>query len=225
MTTIGSKPCSLGKSRALRGTPAPGYRSRRDPYNVWAAARRAVVVGALHPLRPPVPDTAPARSSRRQPRHWLLKSEPEVFGLDHLFAAPDRTTCWDGIRNYQARNYMRDDMRVGDLALFYHSNAEPAGVAGIVEVVREAYPDHTAFDADDPHFDPKSRADAPTWLMVDVRAVERFPALVTLETLRATPGLEEMLVLRRGNRLSITPVTPDEWRLVCAIGRAAPGAR
>ena len=172
-----------------------------------------------------MPVTASARSTARQPRHWLLKSEPDVFGLDHLWAAPARTTCWDGIRNYQARNYMRDDMRIGDLALFYHSNAEPAGVAGIVEVVREAYPDHTAFDAQDPHYDPKSRVDAPTWLMVDVRAVERFPALVTLDTLRATPGLEEMLVLRRGNRLSVTPVTPDEWRRVCALGRATAATR
>jgi predicted RNA-binding protein with PUA-like domain len=161
----------------------------------------------------------------RPPRHWLLKSEPQVFGLDHLFEAPARTTCWDGIRNYQARNYMRDEMRVGDLALFYHSNAEPAGVAGIVEVVRDAYPDHTAFDADDPHFDPKSRADAPTWLMVDVRAVERFPTFVALDTLRTALGLEEMLVLRRGNRLSITPVTEDEWRRVCELGRGTARAR
>ena len=166
-----------------------------------------------------MPATAPARTAHREPRHWLLKSEPETFGFDHLWAAPERTTCWDGIRNYQARNYMRDEMQVGDLALLYHSNAEPTGVAGIVEVVRAAYPDHTAFDADDPHFDPKSRPDAPTWLMVDVRAVERFPTLVTLETLRATAGLEEMLVLRRGNRLSITPVSADEWRRVCELGR------
>jgi predicted RNA-binding protein with PUA-like domain len=167
-----------------------------------------------------VPDTA-TRATRRTPRYWLLKSEPAVFGFDHLLGAPDRTTCWDGIRNHQARNYMRDEMRVGDQALFYHSNAEPAGVAGIVEIVREAYPDHTAFDADDPHHDPKSRVDAPTWLMVDVRAVERFPTLVSLDALRAEPQLADMLVLRRGNRLSITPVTAAEWRVVCALGRGA----
>ena len=162
----------------------------------------------------------------RAPRHWLLKSEPEVFGFDHLLATPDRTTCWDGIRNYQARNYMRDEMRVGDRALFYHSNAEPAGVAGIVEVTRAAYPDHTAFDPADPHFDPKSRRDEPTWLMVDVRAVERFPTFVTLEALRGAKGLEEMPILRRANRLSITPVTPAEWTVVCALGGVrAPAAR
>ena len=159
-------------------------------------------------------------------RHWLLKSEPECFGFDHLLAAPDRTTCWDGIRNYQARNYMRDDMRVGDLALFYHSNAEPAGVAGIVEIVRAAYPDHTAFDAGHEHFDPKSDPDEPTWLMVDVRAVERFPHYVSLDALRGAQGLEEMLILRRGNRLSITPVTPAEWAVVCELGGLpAAGAR
>jgi predicted RNA-binding protein with PUA-like domain len=169
-----------------------------------------------------VSDTAPARAARRAPRHWLLKSEPESFGFDHLLAAPDRTTCWDGIRNYQARNFMRDDMRVGDLAFFYHSNTEPAGIAGIVEVVRDAYPDHTAFDADDPHHDPKSRPDAPTWLMVDVRAIEKFPMLVSLDTLRADPALAEMVVLRRGNRLSVTPVTAAEWKRVCALGRREP---
>lgn len=157
---------------------------------------------------------------RRKPCHWLLKSEPDVFGLDHLFAAPDRTTSWNGIRNYQVRNTMRDDMRVGDLGFFYHSSAAPAGIAGIVEVVRDAYADPTAFDATDPYFDPKSRPDAPTWLMVDVRAIERFPTFVTLDVLRAEPQLADMLVLRRGNRLSITPVTADEWRRVCALGRA-----
>ena len=151
--------------------------------------------------------------------HWLMKSEPDEVSVDNALAAPGSTVPWTGVRGYQARNYMRDEMQVGDLALFYHSNAEPTGVAGIVEVVRAAYPDHTAFDADHPHFDPKSRPDAPTWLMVDVRAVERFPTLVTLETLRATAGLEEMLVLRRGNRLSITPVSADEWRRVCELGR------
>ncbi|MDF1502861.1 EVE domain-containing protein [Roseisolibacter sp. H3M3-2] len=161
----------------------------------------------------------------RAPRYWLLKSEADCFGFDHLLAAPDRTTCWDGIRNYQARNYMRDDMRPGDLVLYYHSNAEPPGVAGIAEVVREAYPDHTAFDPEDPHFDPKSRPDEPTWLMVDVRAVEKFPRYVPLEALRGATGLEEMLILRRGNRLSITPVTAAEWKVVCALGGVQPAAK
>jgi predicted RNA-binding protein with PUA-like domain len=152
------------------------------------------------------------------PRYWLFKTEPSVFGYDDLLAAPERTTGWDGVRNYQVRNFMRDEMRVGDRVLFYHSSAEPAGVAGTAEVVREAYPDPTAFDPADPHFDPKSRRDAPAWLTVDVRAVERFPTFVTLDALRAAPGLEEMQVLRRGNRLSVTPVTAAEWQVVCALG-------
>ena len=157
------------------------------------------------------------------PRYWLMKSEPDVFGFDDLLAAPRRTTHWDGVRNHQARNYMRDDMRVGDLVLFYHSNAEPTGVAGIAEVVRAAYPDHTAFDPEDPHFDPKSDPAAPTWLMVDVRARERFARVVPLAELRAAPGLERMLVLQRGNRLSVTPVTAGEWEVVTALGRRTAG--
>jgi predicted RNA-binding protein with PUA-like domain len=152
------------------------------------------------------------------PRYWLMKSEPDVFSFQDLWNAPRRTTSWEGVRNFQARNFMRDEMHVGDGVLFYHSSADPMGVAGIAEVAREAYADSTAFDAADPHFDPKSRREAPTWLMVDVRAVEPFPRVVTLEELRAAPGLAEMQVLRRGNRLSITPVTADEWAIVRRLG-------
>ena len=165
---------------------------------------------------------APAPAAARPAvRHWLLKSEPDVFGFDDLLAAPDRSTSWEGVRNYQARNFMRDDMRVGDLVLFYHSNADPVGVAGIATVARGARPDPTAFDPASPYHDPKSRPDAPTWLMVDVRAVERFARVVTLAELRAHPALAGMQVLQRGNRLSVTPVTPTEWDAVCALGRAA----
>ena len=139
-------------------------------------------------------------ASARQ--YWLLKSEPDVFSFDDLVAAPDGTTNWNGVRNYQARNYLRDSVRVGDGVLFYHSNAEPAGVAGLAEVVRAGYPEPEA-----------------PWTQVDVRAVERFPAVVTLEQLRAEPALAEMVVLRRGNRLSVTPVTEAEWRAVCRVGR------
>ena len=153
------------------------------------------------------------------PRYWLMKSEPDVYGFDDLLKAPDRTTHWDGVRNYQARNFMRDDMKVGDLVLFYHSSAEPAGIAGTAEVVREAYPDHTALDPTDPHFDPKSDRDEPTWVMVDVRAKERFPHFVTLADLRAARGLDKMQALQRGNRLSITPVTEAEWEIVTRLGK------
>ena len=146
-------------------------------------------------------------------RHWLLKSEPSSFSFDDLLAAPGRTTCWDGVRNYQARNFMRDDMRVGDLAFYYHSGDAPA-IAGVAEVVRAAYADHTAFDAADPHFDPKSRRDAPTWMMVDVRALERLDPPITLDELRATPGLDGLELLRRGSRLSVQPVSEEHWRTV-----------
>ena len=162
----------------------------------------------------------PATTARPR-RFWLVKSEPDVFGFDDLLAAPARTTSWEGVRNYQARNFMRDEMAVGDGVLYYHSNAEPAGVAGIAEVARAAYPDPTAFDPASEYFDPKSDPASPVWLMVDVRAVARFPSIVPLATLRATPGLEDMVVLRRGNRLSITPVTPREFAIVERLGRGA----
>ena len=167
-----------------------------------------------------------AGASRAVPtRHWLLKSEPEQFSFDDLLAAPEQTTCWNGVRNYQARNFMRDGMRAGDLVLFYHSNADPTGVAGVAEVAREAYPDPTAFDPADPYFDPKSRPEAPAWLMVDVRAVERFPRLVPLDELRATPALAGMELLRRGSRLSVQPVTREEVAEVRALGRGGAAGR
>ena len=156
-------------------------------------------------------------------RHWLLKTEPESFSFDDLVRATDRTTCWDGVRNFQARNFMRDHMRVGDLVLIYHSNAEPPAVAGIARVAREAYADQSAFDASDDHFDPKSDPAAPTWMMVDVQAVRALRA-VSLGEMRDTPGLESMELLQRGSRLSITPVTPAEWAIVTRLGGAGPRA-
>jgi predicted RNA-binding protein with PUA-like domain len=154
----------------------------------------------------------------RSRRHWLVKSEPDVFSFDDLLASPKRTTCWDGVRNYQARNFMRDDMKKGDLVFFYHSNAEPAAVVGVAEVVREAYPDHTALDPRDPHFDPKSKADAPTWMMVDLRGVERLANPLSLAELRGVAGLERMALLQKGSRLSVQPVSPEEWEIVCRLG-------
>lgn len=157
-------------------------------------------------------------SPRTARRYWLLKSEPGVFSFDDLLASPDRTTCWDGVRNYQARNSMRDGMRVGDGVLFYHSNAAPPAVVGVCEVVREAYPDHTALDRDDPHFDPKSRADAPTWMMVDIRAVEALPRPLSLADLREMKELRQMKLLHKGSRLSVQPVTAAEWKAVLRAG-------
>ena len=160
-------------------------------------------------------------TARRARRHWLVKSEPNVFSFEDLVASPKRTTCWDGVRNYQARNFMRDDMKRGDLVFFYHSNAEPTAIVGVAEVVREAYPDSTAFDPKDPHFDPKSRADAPTWVMVDIRGVEKLKRSLSLDDLRGLKGLEKMALLQKGSRLSVQPVSADEWAIVLRIGMSA----
>ncbi len=153
-------------------------------------------------------------------RHWLLKTEPTSFSFDDLWSAPSRSTFWDGIRNYQARNTMRDDMQAGDLAFIYHSSCDPTGIAGVAEVTRAGYADHTAFDPHDPHFDPKSKPESPTWYMVDVRAVKRFSSLITLEELRNVEGLERMVLLQRGSRLSVQPVTENEWAVITRTFRS-----
>lgn len=147
--------------------------------------------------------------------YWLVKSEPEAFSFNDLLKSPRQTTCWDGVRNYQARNTLRDLMKKGDRVFYYHSNAEPAGIVGICEVVKEGYPDHTAFDRKDPHYDPKSKADAPTWYMVDVKAVQALPRLLTLAELKGLKGLEKMALLQKGSRLSVQPVTAKEWQVIC----------
>ncbi len=151
-------------------------------------------------------------------RYWLVKSEPDVFSFDDLLARPKRTTHWDGVRNYQARNTMRDDMKKGDLVFFYHSSADPTEIAGIAEVVREGYPDPTALDPKDSHFDPKSKADAPSWYMVDLKAVEKLTRPITLAELRTMKGLEKMTLLQKGSRLSVQPVTEQEWKIIHAAG-------
>jgi len=150
--------------------------------------------------------------------HWLIKSEPDEFSFDDLWQAKGRRTMWDGVRNYQARNYLRDGMKVGDQVLYYHSNADPAGVVGVAEVVREAYPDPTQFEPGHPHEDPKSEREAPRWVAVDVRALQRLPRVVTLADLKAEPALAGMAVVQRGSRLSVTPVTAREWAVVLALG-------
>lgn len=147
------------------------------------------------------------------PNHWLMKSEPDEASIDHLAAAPHQTLPWTGVRNYQARNFMRDQMRVGDGVLFYHSSCPEPGVAGIAEVASAAYTDATQFDATSPYFDPKSIREAPRWQHVDVKLV-RKTRLLTLKEMREAPELAGMVVLKPGNRLSITPVTPEEW---CAV--------
>lgn len=145
---------------------------------------------------------------------WLMKSEPSVFSIDDLKNAENQTTFWDGVRNYKARNYLRDEIKVGDGVLYYHSNTDVIGIYGIAEVVKEGYPDHTAFDPNDPHFDSKSKKDNPTWYMVDIKFVKKFDEPITLSQLKDTPGLENMKVVQRGMRLSVQPVTEEEWGII-----------
>ena len=148
-----------------------------------------------------------------------MKSEPTVFSIDDLAKAKARTTCWDGVRNYQARNFMRDRMRKGDLAFFYHSSCEPAGIVGIVEIVREGYPDTTAFDRKSGHYDPKSRRDDPTWFMVDIKLKRKLANMITLKELReyASSDLSGLGLLRKGNRLSVLPVSKSEWDFILSL--------
>jgi len=149
-------------------------------------------------------------------RYWLMKSEPDEMSIDDLAKLPKQTTAWFGVRNYQARNYMRDGMRVGDRAFFYHSSCPEPGIAGIVEVSALAYPDATQFDRKSPYFDPKATREEPRWFNVDMKLVEKT-RLVSLAELRAEPALTNLVTLQRGNRLSITPVESGDWKRVCKL--------
>ncbi len=151
-------------------------------------------------------------------RHWLLKTEPGVFSFDDLLQAPDQTTGWNGIRNYQARNFLRDQMEEGDRVLIYHSSADPPAVAGLAEVVRAGYPDPTQFDPKDDHYDPESTRAAPRWYQVDLKAVRKLPRAVSLEEIRRTKALAKMPLVQRGQRLSVQPVGPEEYALIVRMG-------
>jgi len=154
-------------------------------------------------------------------KYWLMKSEPNVFSIQDLANSKDQTTFWDGVRNYQARNFMRDEMSKGDLVLFYHSNAKPPGVAGIAKIVSdEAYPDNSAFDKNDKHFDPKSDPENPRWMMVDIQLVESFGEIVPLPLLKEKPELEGLELLRKGSRLSIQPVSKEHFSFIKKLGKA-----
>jgi predicted RNA-binding protein with PUA-like domain len=148
--------------------------------------------------------------------YWLMKTEPSEFSLQHLRDRPGQTGAWDGVRNYQSRNYMRDQMRLEDRVLFYHSSCDPTAIVGTARIAREGYPDHTAWEPGGAHFDPKSSPANPIWMMVDVRFESEFPVPLTLEELRTVPALKDMLLLRRGMRLSIQPVTEPEFQAVLA---------
>lgn len=147
--------------------------------------------------------------------YWLLKSEPEAYSIDDL--SRDKATYWDGVRNYQARNFLRDSIKKGDLVFFYHSNAEPPGIAGIAEVTQEGYPDPSAFDKKDIHYDGASDPKDPTWYVVEIRFVKKFKTLIPLEELKKVPALAKMPLLQRGQRLSVQPVSEKEWKAINEI--------
>lgn len=156
--------------------------------------------------------------ARRSKRYWLMKCEPEAYTIEDL--ERDGSTTWEGVRNFQARNFMRDDMKPGDGVLFYASNAEPSGLTGLAEISREGYPDPYSFEEGHKYFDPKTDPENPTWYMVDIRFVERFPEIVPLGVLKETRGLDKMMVTQKGSRLSVQPVTKKEFEICCRLGRA-----
>jgi predicted RNA-binding protein with PUA-like domain len=151
-------------------------------------------------------------------KYWLVKSEPDVFSIDDLAKSKNKTTHWDGVRNYQARNFMRDQMKKGDGVLFYHSGIDPMSIVGYCEVMKEGYPDHTQFDPENPHFDPKADPKNPPWIMVDIKLAKKFNNQVTLKDIKANPKLKKMRLLQKGNRLSVMPVEKNEWDEILKMG-------
>jgi predicted RNA-binding protein with PUA-like domain len=149
--------------------------------------------------------------------YWLMKSEPDTFGIDHLMKRPKQTEPWDGVRNYQARNMMRDEMKVGDKVFFYHSNCAEPGIVGIAQVVKAGYPDVTALDPESKYYDPKASSENPRWFRVDVKFEKKFSKTIALTALKQHPQLEGMAVLARGSRLSITPVTEQQWKFILTL--------
>jgi len=188
-------PKKLAPEPPAPGKPAP---PRSMPYEkgAWAAAFSARAPG--------------------EKRYWLIKSEPDVFSFDDLLAAPKQTTGWDSVRNSSARNFLRDGMKKGDLAFYYHSNADPSAIVGICEVVREGYPDPTALDPRHDYYDAGSNAETPTWFMVDVKAVKKLTQPVALPEIKKSEALREMALVKVG-RLSVVPVQPNEWVTVIAM--------
>jgi len=152
-------------------------------------------------------------------QYWIMKTEPDTFSIDDLAKRPEQTEGWDGVRNYQARNYMRDSMKIGDRVLFYHSNCKPMGIVGEAEIFSEALPDFTALNPESPYHDAKATRDQNPWVLVKVHFIQKFPKLITLESLKSVPGLEDMVLLRKGSRLSIQPVSAEEYRIVFALSR------
>jgi predicted RNA-binding protein with PUA-like domain len=166
---------------------------------------------------------SPVRESKsKKPNYWLFKSEPSVFSISDLEKAAKSTTCWDGVRNFQARNFLRDSIKVGDQVLFYHSNADPPAIVGVAEVVKEGYADDTAFDPKSIHYDAKSKKSEPTWYMVDIKHKETFARPLGLDELKKISALKSMILLQKGSRLSIQPVTETEWKVICGLIKKVP---
>lgn len=207
---------TAARSKSATKPQRPGTSSPAATKSAAAARKATSREGRATPSKPSSASTAANGSGAG--RFWLMKSEPEVYSIDQL--AKDGKTAWTGVRNYQARNFMRDGMRVGDLVLFYHSSSEPPGVAGIARVASEAYPDPTQFDAASVYHDPDSDPTDPRWQLVDVAFVERAPRFVPLAALKAAPELEGMPVLQRGQRLSVQPVEERHFRAVLALAGA-----
>ncbi len=153
-----------------------------------------------------------AKITKRTPHYWLMKSEPDTFSIDDLLHSKNQTAPWDGVRNYQARNYIRDEMKIGDLAYFYHSSCKVPGIVGLMEIVKAPYPDTTAWDRSSPYFDPKSTQQNPRWYMVDVKFKAKYNQPLSLEELKNNPKLSGFKLLDRGNRLSILPITKEQWQ-------------
>lgn len=151
-------------------------------------------------------------------KFWLMKSEPNIFSIDDLAKSKNQTTYWDGVRNYQARNFIRDEIKIGDRVIFYHSNSEPPGAVGICEVVTEAYPDFTQFDPNNSHYDLKSKIDSPKWFMVDIKLIKIFSHFVSIDEMRENKKLDGMKLLQRGNRLSVIPLTKQEFDEIVKMG-------
>jgi predicted RNA-binding protein with PUA-like domain len=152
-------------------------------------------------------------------KYWLVKSEPDVFSLEDLKKCKDQTTYWDGVRNYQARNYIRDEMKKGDGVFFYYSGSEPMGIFGICEITKEGYPDHTQFDPGSPHYFASAGINNPVWFMADIKLIEIFDKPVTLQLIKDNPKLKNMRLIQKGNRLSVMPVEKDEWNEVVRISK------
>jgi predicted RNA-binding protein with PUA-like domain len=199
--------CRLGLESGSGPRQNGFHRNAKSVYPIHISGRRRPVVSKKS-------------TSVRKPRYWLFKSEPESFSISALALAPRKTTFWSGVRNYQARNFLRDDIQVGDGVLFYHSNTQPMAIVGTATVVKAGYPDHTAFDPNDSHFDPKSNPDAPTWYMVDIQLGQIFEQPLTRDHLKTIAALKDMVLLQRGSRLSVQPVTPAEWKAVLQLAES-----